>query len=58
MINPIEFIISAHIKAHPLALVHFDQLADPAAGSSIPPRKTHALQHSRRPVLVVWPPAE
>jgi len=27
----LEFIIANHIQAHPLALVHFDQVADPAA---------------------------
>jgi len=30
-----EFIITTYIKIHPLALVHFDQLADPAAKAEI-----------------------
>lgn len=30
-----EFIISTYIKIHPLALVHFDHLADPSAKSEI-----------------------
>ena len=30
-----EFIINTHIKAHPLALIEFDKLADPAAKAEI-----------------------
>ena len=26
----LEFIIANHIQAHPLALIHFDEIADPA----------------------------
>ena len=30
-----EFIISSHIRVHPMALVHFDQVTDPAAREEI-----------------------
>ncbi len=31
----LEFIIANHIKAHPLALIHFDELADPSVKEEI-----------------------
>ncbi|BDM81454.1 phosphoenolpyruvate synthase [Acaryochloris marina] len=37
----LEFIIANHIKAHPLALIHFDQLDDPLAQQEI----THLTRH-------------
>lgn len=37
----LEFIIANHIKAHPLALIHFDQLEDPLAQQEI----AHLTRH-------------